>query len=712
MKNKKYLAIIIACMLVVTLSVSFFVMAATRTATISSSRDHVPVGETVTVTLGYTKGATRQIGFTVSYDSSLLEFVSKRNISGLSGDFKHRITGNQINVGVANSGTQTVNIGSAISLTFKVKATGTATLKIIDALDGIIDPEENTIIPGASVTITLVQAATTTPTTKKTTTTTATQKTTTKTTTTKPTKTKTKTTNTPPSTNTTTPAETTTTTTAPTGPVVPFSATRYDGVVLGVPESVPSEESIPESFAPVEIEGYDTEITGYRSATMPYTLFWLADDGGEARFYYLDEETSRYVPFLRSEWSSRFFTFSVVSEGRLPEGFELTTIDVRGQKVPAYTPMKGFYMTRQAYYDLMSKIGPDTVIPDWRQYEGETTPTTSNDAVETSITTETTTTSGGDNPLTWQGVPVEIPEEIFLVALRMNDSKDKTLYFYDKTLDSIIRADLWLVPLAGTVLEYGGPTEPVTEPTTIPATPTTTTTSQVEPVVDGARSVELFGFTVPMWLLIACGALLLLLLLLLIRGIKRAREARESVLDFHLDDDSYDGGLENVEQVDPLYFDEASKYGDVKSDEGSLKQSGAVSPMNQQTGGKEFLHGEGSADEVEVPARDSVQPTDTVEDEWVKLQRAVELSSARRHRQKTESALSLEESESDEEETAMQEGVCADTDTRAEMTEEPEKTVIEPGMRETRPMRRVSLRRLEGDVNVESDAELHDEDEL
>jgi hypothetical protein len=438
----------------------------------------------------------------------------------------------------------------------------------------------------------------------------------------------------------------------------------------------------------------------------------LEDDKGETRFYYLDEETDQYVPFLRSEWSSRYFTFSVVPKSRLPEGFELKTLDVRGQKVPGYAPVKGFYMTHRAYYDLMSKVGPETSIPDWHHYEGITTPTTSGDSNESSIATDTTTTSKDDNPLTWQGVHIDIPEEIFLVVLRINDGEEKTFFFYDQMLDSLIRADLWLVPLARTFLEYDEHAGPGTQETTIPSE-SLTFPSQRDPVVGGSKTVNLFGLTVPLWLLFVGGGLLCLLLLLLIYGIGRARDAKKTMLDFRLDNEAYDGDFDDIDQSDPILFDEKPEYDDTESDD-TWKRLGIV---NLQTGGEErsFIVGDESSyaiddaepaldevmpDDIDAltPIADNVRPTEIIEGDWAKLQKAVDRSSARRHGQLTRPV-----SESDEK------TVRADTIP----VEEKEKTIIQPGMPpENRPIRRVSLRRLRGDVDAESIDQPLDEDEL
>ncbi|MGI6122264.1 MAG: cohesin domain-containing protein [Saccharofermentanales bacterium] len=722
MRIKKHFAIVIVCVLVMTLSVSFFVTAAERTATISSSTKEATVGQTVTITLGFTpKMETRTFSFRVTYDSSLLEYVSGKNISGLAGSFNEGVFNNLLVVGVTASGTQSVNVGSVLSLTFKVIGTGKATLRIIEALDGIIDPEENTIKAGASVSITLTEP-TTEPTTESSTTTTTTTTITTKPTTTptrttpRPTTTTTTRTTATTTTTTTTSSETTTTT-APTGPIVAFSATRYDGTVLSVPESVPSDNIIPRSFEPEAIEGYEKLTTVYRSETLPYTLFWLADNKGEARFYYLDEETDQYVPFLRSEWSSRYFTFSVVPKSRLPEGFELTTLDVRGQKVPGYVPVKGFYMTHRAYYDLMSKVGPETSIPDWRHYDGNTTPPTSGDSDESSDATATTTAANEDNPLTWQGVSIDIPEEIFLVALRMNDGEEKTFYFYDQILDSLIRADLWLVPLARTFLEYDEHTEPDIQETTIP-TDYPIFPSERDPVDGGAKTVNLFGLTVPLWLLFITLGLLGVLLLLILYGIGRAREAKKTMLDFRLDNESFDGDFDDIDQGAPILFDVKPEY-DVAESDDTWKRLGIV---NLPTGGEEqrFIAEEKSTyafddgeqvldrmmpDDVDspTPVAGNVRPIEIFEGDWAKLQKAMDRSSARQHDHETES-----EPESDAGDPASRGAVRADTNS----VEETEKTIIQPGTLENRPIRRVPLRRLQLDVDAELIDQPLDEDEL
>ena len=740
MKIRKYLIILLVCFFLVTLSASLSVMAITRTATISASNKEVTVGQTVTVTLGFKEiMETRPFTFRLAYDSSLLEYVSGKNISGLPGGVNKGGGDNLLVVGVNPEGTQSVVIGSALSLTFKTKSTGMATLKIVEANDGIIDPKENYVNPGAAVTITIKDPPTTTTTT---TTTTAPTTTTTTTTTTTPKTTTTKTTTPKTTTSKTTTSSTPTSETTPevTRPVIAFSAKRYDGVSLVVPESVPSEENIPASFNAVDINDYEEAMTVYRSSTLPYTLFWLADEGDNARFYYCDEETSLYVPFFRTEWSSRYFTFSIVPEDRLPEGFELATLDIRDQKVPVYVPVKGFYMTHQSYFDLMSKVDPDTSLPDWHHYEGETTQPTSTEPSESSDETtgdstdpSSSTPSDGNGQLTWQGVPVEIPDDILLVALRMNDSEKKMLYFYDRTLDSLIRADLWLVPLARTFLDRDETAVEV-QPTTVPTEPSTTP-SEGELMTDEPNTVTLFGLTMPKWVPIAAVAILIVLLILLIRGIVRAKKEKGPEFDFHLDRETYDD-----DQGDALSFDEVPESDDAASIQDSWERLGIVDvsdrspdteewdsvqeesfnlipdheePSDTVSDSEELLddsaaaYDEKSSDvEETVTAVPPVQPpVRRLEGEWGDLQRAVERSSARR--QGREPVLD----DVIEEETVSQDAVHDEMET--EPVEETSKRIIQPGRGGSRPIRRVPLKRLRSaeESTQEHDQPL-DEDEL
>ncbi len=747
MKIRKYLIILLVCFFLVTLSASLSVMAITRTATISASNKEVTVGQTVTVTLGFSPSSeTRSFGFILAYDSGLLEYVGGKDLSGISGGSFHAYpSGNQINTGVTVGGTQSVVTAKAVSLTFKAKATGSATIKIVDANDGIIGPE-NDINAGAAVAITIGEppatttttTTTTAPTTTTTTTTATTPKTTTKTTTPKTTTSKTTTSKT-----TTSSTPTSETTPEVTRPVIAFSAKRYDGVSLSVPESVPLDENIPASFKAVDINDYEEAMTVYRSSTLPYTLFWLADEGDNARFYYCDEETSLYVPFFRTEWSSRYFTFSIVPEDRLPEGFELATLDIRDQKVPVYVPVKGFYMTHQSYFDLLSKVDPDTSLPDWRLYEGEATQPTSTEPPESSDETtgdstdpNPSTPSDGNGQLTWQGVLVEIPDDILLVALRMNDSEKKMLYFYDRTLDSLIRADLWLVPLARTFLDRDETAVEV-QPTTVP-TEASTTPSEDELVIGESNTVTLFGLTMPKWVPIVAVAILIVLLILLIRGIVRAKKEKGPEFDFHLDRETYDD-----DQGDALSFDEVPESDDAASIQDSWERLGIVDvsdrspdiekrdsvqeesfnlipdheePSDTVSESEELFddsaaaataYDEKSSDvEETVTAVPPVQPpVRRLEGEWGDLQRAVERSSARR--QGREPVLD----DVIEEETVSQDAVHDEMET--EPVEETSKRIIQPGRGGSRPIRRVPLKRLRSaeESTQEHDQPL-DEDEL
>jgi hypothetical protein len=104
-----------------------------------------------------------------------------------------------------------------------------------------------------------------------------------------------------------------------------------------------------------------------------------------------------------------------------------------------------------------------------------------------------------------------------------------------------------------------------------------------------------------------------------------------------------------------------------------------------------------------TPLAGNVRPIEIFEGDWAKLQKAVDRSSARQHDHETES-----EPESDAGDPASRGAVRADTNS----VEETEKTIIQPGTLENRPIRRVPLRRLQLDVDAESIDQPLDEDEL
>lgn len=256
---------------------------------------------------------------------------------------------------------------------------------------------------------------------------------------------------------------------------------RYDGVSLFVPETIPSDDLIPDSFQALDILWEGKQLTGYDSETLPYKLFWLIDEEGETRFYLYDEVLAVFIPFLRVEWSSRFYTLSLLSQEEIPQGFEVTTIRVWGEDVPGYRPLGGFFLTKAAYDAYLA---------------GE---------------------EGGEG---------ELPGDIYLLALRMNDAEAKGLYLYDRGIDSLIRADLWLVPLAGSILDPDQeplPTEP-TQPLASDPEPTKPLESEVP---GGASTVNLFGFQVPLYLLVAGVMAVLLLVALMLWLIFRARKAAD-----------------------------------------------------------------------------------------------------------------------------------------------------------------------------------------
>ena len=414
------------------------------------------VGKTITVNLGFPSVKTAAYDITIQYDNKLLSFSSSKDVSGLASKASEKHLGsNQVRVGAFNAEGNEKTFSHAASVTFKVLGKGTATIQVVDASNGI----EN-LGTGAKVTLTLSDPAPTT------TTTTAPKTTTTKTTG-----------------PTTTTVSTTPTTTLPDPDRHPSQALigkRYDGLSLFVPETIPSEAILPEGFQALDIMWKDKNLTGYESETLPYQLFWLIDEEGETRLYRYDEDLAYFIPYLRVEWSSRFYTLSLLPEEELPQGFDMTTVRIWNEEVPAYRPSEDHYLSKAVYDAFLAQ----------EDQEGE-----------------------GD-----------LPQDIYLLALHMNDSEKKGLYLYDRGIDSLIRAELWLVPLAGSILDPDQ-APPVTEPSqSLPSQPEETEPLETEPLVAGSV-ISLFGYQMPLYVLLGAIAAILLLAALILWLVLRARKA-------------------------------------------------------------------------------------------------------------------------------------------------------------------------------------------
>jgi len=458
-----------------------------RTATISAPSEAY-LGQTFTVTLGFSnRELTRGSDFRISYDNNLIQMVSISNVSGLSSDVQH---GSQsplsmtfIYMGDAKSADK------IFSLKFKVIAKGSVSIKIEDASDGIIEPE-NSISTGASRTIKLTD---------------------------------------PPPTTTTAPKTTTTTTPRETQPRHPGETVigkRYDGVDLSVSVSLPEDESIPNSYVPAEVEWGDKYLEGYRSETLPYTLYWLTDEAGENGFYLYDTDTSVFVPYLRTGWSSRFYTFSVIPGDIIPQGFELTTINVWEKDVPAYKPVEGSFVSKTVYDQLFSLSEP------------------------------------GMEPEELSGEAKLLPGDLYLIAVRVNDAEEKVLCLYDAVLDSLIRSDLWLVPVSGSFLDPDYQS-PVTEPAdTEPGLPSDTEPAETGPSgtedLAGGLTVSLFGVELPLYLVVGTGLVVLLMLALAVWFFIRAKRAADFEPGLTVADlDEEDSPLQDFDdEVMPLVMQE------------------------------------------------------------------------------------------------------------------------------------------------------------
>ncbi len=215
------------------------------------------------------------------------------------------------------------------------------------------------------------------------------------------------------------------------------------------------------------------------------------------------------MPYLRTEWSSRFYTFSMIPEQDIPEGFELHTLNIWGEDVPGYRAKNGHFLPK-SFYDAYLENGVK---------EDELPP---------------------------------ISEEPYLLALRMNDAEEVRLYFYDATLDSLIREELWIIPIAGSFLDREEPTTPPTEP--LPAEPTIPT----ETTPETREGIVLFGLVIPTFYLAAGVGLLLLIVSLIVWLWWHARRAAKiepelTLKDLKAEDESESDSIEEeIEAQDEI----------------------------------------------------------------------------------------------------------------------------------------------------------------
>lgn len=496
-KNARLISFALVCFLFLLVPVK--VMAANATISGPTTGE---VGKTITVKLSFPKVKTAAYDFIIQYDDKLLTSPSAVDASKLSSKASLKQLGNnRIRVGAFNVDGDEQTFSHAASVTFKVKAAGQAVVQIIEASNGI----EN-LGAGAKITVALSEPPPTTEPSTKATTVATTKGTSKATTETAPT--------TKSTTVTTAPTSTITTTSEREEDRHPSKALighRFDGQRLFVPETIPSDDLVPESYDAVDVLWKDKQLTCYGSDSLPYRLYWLIDEDGETDYYLYDSKADLFIPYLRVEWSSRFYTLSLLAEEDLPPGFALDKVRVWEREVPGYRPLVDSFLTKTDYDKLLTDQ----------------------------------TELGEDRSL---------PRDIYLLALRMNDSENIGLYLYDRGIDSLIRADLWLVPLAGSILDPDreAPPPKPTEPTPTETLPTTV--PELERDEDGAY-VKLFGYRIPLLILAPLLALIVLLLALLLWLFVRARKAASFEPDLVLDDLEADAG--SVIEVEESLQDEA-----------------------------------------------------------------------------------------------------------------------------------------------------------
>lgn len=573
------------------------VYALDRQVTMSSSASFpVSVGSTFTVTFGFSpKALTRKFSFLIGYDNTFIQLIEPCvNLSGVGTGITvggYDTYRKRQSVGVEKGDETEKMVDLAVRITFKALKQGSTTIQVINVSDGF-DENKFRNIP-CSLTVNIAQQQTTTTTTPTTITTTTTTTPTTPTTTSRITTTTTRPTTTSTTTTTTTPTSTSTPTTTPsitpsTTPTVTPTTTapeeipdpvawtgkRYDGKLLSVPESMPDPDRIPSSFSAVKVELEGVEMDAFQSESLPYTLFWLkAEDDDNGRFYIYDDESGVFVPYFRSEWSSRFFTVTVLPEKSIPEGFEQTTLKVRGERVPAYRLLPGAFVPYEKYrsgYEEMD--APSTASRndqntdasgDIKSLESfvekkDTEARRRKDADRYVYAAEGTDPEPSETENDRLIVPIpDPPENMVLLVCRINDSAKKTLFLYDTVFDSMISVGNWPVPVRGSYLEQSLP--PAPSATEKPSEETDAMIAPVETVPSESRQLSLFGLLLPPWILIVGIVVLLLLILALVFAFKSSRARRRHSFTYKVDDlyddkgDANDRGVLNIKGLQREY---------------------------------------------------------------------------------------------------------------------------------------------------------------
>lgn len=133
-----------------------------------------------------------------------------------------------------------------------------------------------------------------------------------------------------------------------------------------------------------------------------------------------------------------------------------------------------------------------------------------------------------------------LPGDLYLIAVRINDAEEKVLCLYDAVLDSLIRSDLWLVPVAGSFLDPAFRPS-VTDPTeTAEESPADTVPARTEPEettpVKGGLTVRLFDMELPLYLVAGTGAVVFLMLAAALWFFIRAKKAAGFEPELTIDD--------------------------------------------------------------------------------------------------------------------------------------------------------------------------------
>lgn len=307
--RKKFLAILIAVLLFVTLFPS--AVFALGSAGISLSSSSVTLGNSFTATLSFGGGGGYIAGVSayISYNSSLIQFVSA------SGDGQANISAGKGNIVLETTSTSKSSL--SIKLNFKTIAEGSATISITGS--DVVDWNGATVGNATASKSVTIKAATVKPSQS---------------------------------------AEPVETETPPKNPEIEEAVpTEIEGVTLYLWRDL-SNVTLPDGFVAGNYTYKGEAIQAATSEKKGLMLFYLTDEEGlNGRFYIYDEKAGTLSSFLIMTFSADEYTVLTPGEGvAIPRGYTITTLMINGVELAAWKTKEG-----AAFY-LIYAINKDGIV--------------------------------------------------------------------------------------------------------------------------------------------------------------------------------------------------------------------------------------------------------------------------------------------------------------------------------------------------------------